>query len=154
MGDEGPCPEAGEGNGAALVVVDSDPTPRRSLLVRGSHPQLGGFEMEAGVVSMRDSGRLSSKGEDHVTVAFMGKRDTPIVDIKQEVEKLHKTHTRKNRRAGKDESSNKGPFVLPDTADAGSNVVLVQVKGCYYTTVGFSCVQVWGFWTSLLRDRG
>lgn len=126
--DEGPCSEAGGNNGAALVVVDSDLTPRRSLLVKGSHPQLGGFEMEAGVASMQDGGELSSNGENDVTVAFMGKTNTPIVDIKQEVEKLHKKHGRASRRAGKDEGAKEGPFVLPNTFDDGSNLVLVQVK--------------------------
>lgn len=84
--------------------------------------------MEAAVVSTRDRGGSSSEGEYDVTVAFMGKRDTPIVDIKQEVEKLHNAHRRVSRRAGKNERVDKGPFVLPNKADAGSNMVLVQVN--------------------------
>lgn len=126
IGNEGPCAEAG---GDTFVVVGSDSTPRHSLLVRGSHPQLGGFEMEAGAVSIRESGGSSAE-EDAVTVSFMGKSDTPIVDVKQEVEKLHKSHTRVSRRTGKNEAADKGPFVLPNTADVGSNMVLVQVKAC------------------------
>lgn len=127
--DEESCLEAGEKSGAALVVVDSESSPRRSLLVRGAHhPRHGGFEMEAAVASTRDSGGLSSEGDGDLTFAFMGKRDAPIVDIKQEVERLHEAHRRTSRRAKKEEGFETGPFVLPNKVDVGSNVVLVQVR--------------------------
>lgn len=126
--NEGSCLEVGGDGDAGLVVVDSHPSPRRSLLVRGAHPQHGGFEMEAAVASVRDRGELGSEGEEDVTVAFVGRRDSPIVNIKQEVEKLHKAHGRSARKAGKTERLEEGPFVLPNEADAGSKMVLVQVN--------------------------
>ncbi len=126
--NEWSCLEVGTDGDAGLVVVDSLPSPRRSLLVRGAHPQHGGFEMEAAVASVREGGDPGSRGEGDVTVAFVGRRDSPIVNIKQEVEKLHKAHGRSARRAGKTEGLEGAPFVLPNEADPGSNVVLVQVS--------------------------
>lgn len=64
-----------------------------------------------------------------MTFAFVGNRGAPIADIKQEVEKMHEAHRRTSRRPkGKlNEGFEPRPFVLPNEADVGSNVVLIQV---------------------------
>ena len=132
--DNGRCLEAGGGSGAGLVVVDDpDPSsPRRSLLVRGAHPQSGGFELEATVAApTRDGGGPFPEGEEDVglALAFLGKRGAVIADMKQEVEKLLGVHRRTGRSAAKKKGElARGAFVLPNKADSGSNVVLVQVK--------------------------
>lgn len=127
--DEGSCSEAGGKGGAGLVVVDdSGSSPRRSLLVRGDHPRHGGFDLEAAVARTPDGGGSSAEGEGGLTFAFMGTRGVPIVDIKQQVEKLHKAHRRTSRGVKKNEGHGTGPFVFANTADVGSSVVVVQVS--------------------------
>lgn len=162
--DEGSYSEARGGkSGAALTVVDDgseSASPRRSLLVRGAHPQHGGFELAASVAAptaTRDSGggaAASSEGDRGLTVAFVGKGGAAIADVKQEVERLHEAHRRATRRAKTKEGSETGPFVLPNKADAGSNVVLVQVSEIktHYDIVVVDRQFVWEFLTSFLHD--
>lgn len=135
---EEPCPGLGRKN-ARLDVVNSGSNPRRSLLVRGAHPQLGGFELEASVVLTRDAVESSKEVADDVTMAFMGRSKLPVVDIKRHVERLHDAHRRVRRKAGKREEPVRGPFVLPDEVDAGSNVVLVQVRMTFYCGAPVRC---------------
>eukprot|EP00903_Cladosiphon_okamuranus_P008249 g7940.t1 len=140
-GDES-CLGAGR-SGAGLVVVDeSDPSsPRRSLLVRGAHPQHGGFEMEATAAPTRDSGGPSSEGGAEgggLALAFLGKSGAVIADMKREVEKLLKVHRLTCRSAAKRmDGLVTGPFVLPNKADHGSNAVLIQVTGIAPFAVDF-----------------
>lgn len=110
---------------AGLEVVHPESSSQQSLLVRGTHPQHGAFDLEAAVVSSRDSD--SSPSEMEGVVAFLGKKGVPMADVKKAVEKLHEAHRRASRRAPKSEKADRGPFVLPNEADVGSNVVLVQV---------------------------
>eukprot|EP00752_Nemacystus_decipiens_P007415 g6630.t3 len=133
-GEGSSCLEAGGKNGGGLDVVHdgSEESSRRSLLVRGGHPQHGGFELEATVAPTRESGEASSPGgggDGGLTFAFVGKRGAPIADIKQEVEKMHEAHRRMSRRGKKKEGLETRPFVLPNQADVGSDLVLVQVTG-------------------------
>lgn len=121
-----------------LVVVDSELKPRRSLLVRGADPQVGGFELEASVASMDDEG----------TVAFAGKDDVTLVDVKHHLEELHKTHRRPRRKDGDNAATVRGAFRLPDTVETGSKIVLLQVLwnglGAWYVLppFRFDCVIV------------
>lgn len=112
--------------GGGFAVIDSDAMPRRSLLIQGTHPQLGGFELEARALS---AGGTGARAEDDVKVSFVGKAGVPIVDIRGYLEKLHAAHRRIRRKAGRPEDAppERKPFGLPDEVGAGSGVVLVQV---------------------------
>ncbi|CAM9649573.1 unnamed protein product [Ectocarpus sp. 13 AM-2016] len=124
------------GGTAGLQVVHPESSSQQSLLVRGAHPQHGAFDLEAAVVSSRDSDSSSSEMES--AVAFLGKKGVPMADVKKEVEKRLEAHRRASRRAPpKSEKADRGPFVLPNEADVGSNVVLVQVVGEAPFTVDF-----------------
>lgn len=117
-----------------LVVVDSDSKPRRSLLVRGVHPQLGGFEVAATVGPTRGTSETGSSDEEQegevATVNFLGKQNVRIGGVKDEVERLHAAHRRARRKGDQRETVVPVvlPFLLPDEVEAGSNVVLVQVQ--------------------------
>lgn len=127
---------AGESGGqedGGLVVVDSDSKPRRSLLVRGVHPQLGGFEVAATVGPTRGTSETGSSDEQESEVAavnFLGKQNVRIGGVKDEVERLHAAHRRARRKSDQSETAVPvvSPFLLPDEVEAGSNVVLVQVQ--------------------------
>lgn len=127
--------KGGEQESEGLVVVDSDSKPRRSLLVRGVHPQLGAFEVAAAAVSTR--GKTASSDEEQeeegVAVNFLGKQNVRISGVKQEVERLHAAHRRDRRKGDQRKGDQRevpvvSPFLLPDKMEAGSNVVLVQVQ--------------------------
>ena len=144
--DGEPCLGVGGKSGGGLAVVDDDSeasSPRRSLLIRGAHPQHGGFELEAGTVAKtQDGGGLSldggGGGDGGLTFAFVGKKGAPIADIKQEVEKMHEAHRRTSRRPKKkNEAFEPRPFVLPNEADVDSNVVLVQVRKNHFRNERF-----------------
>lgn len=133
-----------EQESGGLVIVDPDSKPRRSLLVRGVHPELGGFEVDATAVSTRGKTSLSDEGLEGsvdgtpegevVAVNFLGKQNVRIEGVKEEVERLHAAHRRARRKGGQREKATvASPFLLPDEMDTGSNVVLVQVsRGAYY----------------------
>ncbi|CAM9775634.1 unnamed protein product [Ectocarpus fasciculatus] len=123
------------GGSAGLEVVHPESSSQQSLLVRGADSQHGAFDLEASVVSSRDS--ASSSSEMKGVVAFLGKKGVPIADVKKEVEKRREAHRRASRRAPKSEVADRGPFVLPNEADVGSNVVLMQVVGEPPYTVDF-----------------
>ena len=120
---------AGEQDGGGLIVVDSASRPRRSLLIRGVHPQFGGFEVAAAAVSTRGkTGSSDEKQKDEtVAVNFLGKQNVRIGGVKDEVERLHAAHRRVRRKGDQREMPVESPFLLPDEVEAGSNVVLVQV---------------------------
>lgn len=118
--------------GGGLVVIDSDSRPRRSLRVRGVHPQLGGFEVAATVSRARGTGKTGSSDEEQegavAAVNFLGKQSLRIGGVKDEVERLHAAHRRVRRKGDEREMAAVSPFLLPDEVEAGSNVVLVQVQ--------------------------
>lgn len=132
---EAPCVNLG-GGGDGLVVVDSGARPLRSLLVRSVHPQVGSFEWETNVVPERDTPASKGTGVgSHVAVTFLGRRDVSIVDIKREVKRLNDDERRRWR--GRPEA--RRPAVLPNEAEAGSNVVLVQVRRSFRCALAWSC---------------
>lgn len=126
--------------GLAVVDPNSDSKPRRSLLVTGVHPELGGFEVAATVVSTRSktgasdealqgSGDGAAQEGGVVAVNFLGKQNVRIGGVKEEVERLHAAHRRSRRKdSQREKAAVASPFLLPDEVDAGSNVVLVQVS--------------------------
>lgn len=114
------------GNGG-MVVVDSDlhkNRPRRSLLMRGMHPETGGFDIEATV--LHPDGATS----EEVSVSYAGQKDLPVVDVKGWLEKRHNVHRRTRRKGdyGKGKWAMREPFLLSDGMDDGSNVAFVQVR--------------------------
>lgn len=115
-----------------LVVIDSDSRPRRSLRVRGVHPQLGGFEVAATVSRTSGTSKTGSSDEEQegamAAVNFLGKQNLRIGGVKDEVERLHAAHRRVRRKGDQREMAVVLPFLLPDELEAGSNVVLVQVQ--------------------------
>lgn len=80
----------------------------------------------------QDSGGPSSEGggeDGGLTLAFLGKSGVAIADMKRELERLLGAHRRTGRSAAKKKDRlSAGPFVLPNKADLGSNVVLIQVR--------------------------
>eukprot|EP00904_Undaria_pinnatifida_P001887 jgi/Undpi1/1169/HiC_scaffold_10.g04631.m1 len=129
-----------EQESGGLVIVDPESKPRRSLLVTGVHPELGGFEVDATAVSTRGKTSLSDEGLEGsgdgapegevVAVNFLGKEKVRIEGVKEEVERLHAVHRRARRKGGqREKAAVASPFLLPDEVDTGSNVVLVQVTG-------------------------
>lgn len=106
-----------------LTVIDSAGESRKSLLIRGTSEQLGNFEFQAWA-SRR------GEGGSELSIAFVGKANVSMVDVKRELEGMHTQHQRSARRQR--QSSDipaTQPFLLPNRADESSNVVLVQVTG-------------------------
>lgn len=113
-----------------LAVVDLTKTSQGSLLVKGSWGELGHFELETSAFSTSTSGVVGEGAEGGPTVAFVGKANIPIVDVKRDLEKMQAEHKRSPRRPQHQvDTSARRPFVLPNTVDDDSNIVLVQVTG-------------------------
>lgn len=132
-----------DGQNDGLAVIDPGLEPRPPLLIRGTHPQLGGFELEARAVSVGSTPGAPVEGD--VKVSFVGKAGVPVVDVRRYVEGLHATHRRVRRKGGQAEEASvaRKPFVLPDEVDAGSDVVLVQVGGeTVFDAVGLALILV------------
>lgn len=149
-----------DGENDGLAVIDPGLEPRRSLLIRGTHPQLGGFELEARAVSAGSTPGARAEGD--VKVSFVGKAGVPVVDVRRYVEGLHTAHRRVRRKGGQAEEASvaRKPFVLPDEVDAGSDVVLVQVGeklfstplGLLWSCCALVCVCVCAGWKAFVRN--
>lgn len=115
-------------SGQGLSVVNANSASGDPLLVRGAHGELGGFEMEASVISM---GGAPSSGEAEVRgdaiVTFVGKKDVSIADIKKKVERMYDEHELPTRMTSRNEAGSP-PFVLSNEVDPHSNVVVVMVR--------------------------
>lgn len=138
-GDDTRCSRNVDGN-FGVTVSDSATQNARSLLVTGASKQLGDFEWEA-TASSALVGLTELENEDTVTMAFVGKANIAIVDVKKELERMHSAH-RASGRKGQAGPTSRRPFVLPSTVEDGSNVVLVQVCSAglpLYDAVLFFC---------------
>lgn len=125
------CSQVVSENGG-LNVVDPTTTSKGTLRVEGATGQLGKFVLET-AVSSTDTLVVRDTREDErrISVAFVGKPNLPLVDVKRRLEGMYAEHRRSARRPKqqKPDTSVLGPFVLPNTVDDGSNVMLVQITG-------------------------
>lgn len=124
------CSQVVAENGG-LAVVDLTTTSQGSLLMKGASGELGYFEVETSASSPGTSGVPGEEGaKGSLAVAFVGKANVPIVDVKRQLEEMHAGHQRSARRLQHQvDTLARRPFVLPNTVNDDSNVVLVQVTG-------------------------
>lgn len=114
--------ETNDQGGMAVVETSTKP---RSLSLKWTSSHLGDMEVEATAVSIGPQGDMIEKAD--VTMAFVGKANVPMVDVQRKLEKMHHTH-RSSMHKDQTEIQARRPFFLPNTVEADSNIVLVQVR--------------------------